>query len=275
MERFLDGSYPTASGGARAWAVGAGVPGEALDRMVDLLLEPAGCGRDSSRRPAGDGMPLAAAAPGLRLEACDGFGLGASVLAGTRRVLRSATGGRAVLVGGLPAVAVRPAQVAGLPLPRGGHRGRRPVGGHRRRPVEPVRRTPATPEDVAGWTPAPGPQGALAIGRPGRRRRAGRRPTSAPRPPSFRRCAAGCRPRPPISTQVLRVDPAGHGADRASRDQVVEVMRAADDVQQAAVASASDANGQRVRDLVRDAGTRSSARRRPGLGPGRPAARHG
>ena len=30
-------------------------------------------------------------------------------------------------------------------------------------------------------------------------------------------------------------------------------MRAANDVQQAAVASAGDANGQRVRDLVRDA----------------------
>ena len=36
-------------------------------------------------------------------------------------------------------------------------------------------------------------------------------------------------------------------------EQVVEVVRAATDVQKAAVASASDANGQRVRDLVRDA----------------------
>ncbi len=39
MEGFLDG-LSEFHGGARAWAVAAGVPEEALDRMVDLLLEP-------------------------------------------------------------------------------------------------------------------------------------------------------------------------------------------------------------------------------------------
>ena len=38
MEGFLTG-LADAFGGARAWALGAGVPEEALDRMVDLLLE--------------------------------------------------------------------------------------------------------------------------------------------------------------------------------------------------------------------------------------------
>jgi hypothetical protein len=52
--------------------------------------------------------------------------------------------------------------------------------------------------------------------------------------------------------RVLRVEPAGTvPADVAS--QAVEVMQAAGDVQRAAVASAGDANGQRVRDLVHDA----------------------
>jgi len=41
MEGFLDG-LANRFGGARAWALGAGVPAAALDRMVDLLLEPAG-----------------------------------------------------------------------------------------------------------------------------------------------------------------------------------------------------------------------------------------
>jgi hypothetical protein len=52
--------------------------------------------------------------------------------------------------------------------------------------------------------------------------------------------------------QVLRVEPAGTVSPEVAA-QVIEVMRAACDVQKAAVASASDANGQRVRDLVRDA----------------------
>jgi hypothetical protein len=52
--------------------------------------------------------------------------------------------------------------------------------------------------------------------------------------------------------QVLRVESTGVvPAEVAS--QSIEVMRAASDVQRAAVASASDANGQRVRDLTRDA----------------------
>ncbi len=53
--------------------------------------------------------------------------------------------------------------------------------------------------------------------------------------------------------QVLRVDPSAP-VPAALRDQVVEVIRAADDVQQAAVASAGEANGMRVRDLTEDAG---------------------
>ena len=39
MEGFLDG-LAERHGGARAWALGAGVPAEALDRLVDLVLEP-------------------------------------------------------------------------------------------------------------------------------------------------------------------------------------------------------------------------------------------
>jgi len=53
--------------------------------------------------------------------------------------------------------------------------------------------------------------------------------------------------------RVLRVDPAAP-VPAALRDQVVEVMRAADDIQQAAVASAGEAHGQRVRELTQDAG---------------------
>jgi len=54
--------------------------------------------------------------------------------------------------------------------------------------------------------------------------------------------------------QVLRVESAGTVPPEVAA-QVIEVMRAAGDVQKAAVASASDATGQRVRDLVRDADT--------------------
>ncbi len=39
MEGFLD-HLQVRHGGARAWALSAGVPAEALDRMIDLLLEP-------------------------------------------------------------------------------------------------------------------------------------------------------------------------------------------------------------------------------------------
>jgi hypothetical protein len=40
MEGFLDG-VASRYGGARAWAIGAGVPASTLDQMVELLLEPA------------------------------------------------------------------------------------------------------------------------------------------------------------------------------------------------------------------------------------------
>ena len=53
--------------------------------------------------------------------------------------------------------------------------------------------------------------------------------------------------------KVLRVDPAAR-VPAALCDQVVEVMRAADDVQRAAVASAGEANSHRVRELTEDAG---------------------
>jgi len=53
--------------------------------------------------------------------------------------------------------------------------------------------------------------------------------------------------------RVLRVDPTAR-VPAALCDQVVEVMRAADDVQQAAVASAGEANRHRVRELTEDAG---------------------
>ena len=52
--------------------------------------------------------------------------------------------------------------------------------------------------------------------------------------------------------KVLRVDPSVPAPAGVS-DQAAEVMRAAADVQRAAVAAASDANGQRVRDLTLDA----------------------
>jgi protein-tyrosine phosphatase len=39
MEGFLDG-LAARHGGARSWALGAGVPADALDRLVDLVLEP-------------------------------------------------------------------------------------------------------------------------------------------------------------------------------------------------------------------------------------------
>jgi len=52
--------------------------------------------------------------------------------------------------------------------------------------------------------------------------------------------------------KVLRVEPAG-SVPTTVRTQVAEVMRAAGDVQRAAVVSAGDANGQRVEDLTRDA----------------------
>lgn len=52
--------------------------------------------------------------------------------------------------------------------------------------------------------------------------------------------------------QVLRIDSGGSvPADVAA--QAIDVMQAAADVQRAAVAAASDANGQRVKTLVRDA----------------------
>jgi hypothetical protein len=52
--------------------------------------------------------------------------------------------------------------------------------------------------------------------------------------------------------QVLRVESSGPVPAEVAA-QAVEVMRAAAGVQKAAVDSASDANGERVRDLVRDA----------------------
>jgi hypothetical protein len=52
--------------------------------------------------------------------------------------------------------------------------------------------------------------------------------------------------------QVLRVESTGT-VPRQVASQAIEVMRAANDVKEAAVASASDAAGQRVGDLVRDA----------------------
>ena len=53
--------------------------------------------------------------------------------------------------------------------------------------------------------------------------------------------------------KVLRVD-SGARVPAALGDQVLEVMRAAADVQQAAVASAGEASAQRIRDLTEDAG---------------------
>ena len=53
--------------------------------------------------------------------------------------------------------------------------------------------------------------------------------------------------------KVLRVDP-GAPVPVSVGEQVLEVIRAATDVQQAAVASAGEASGQRIRDLTEDAG---------------------
>ena len=53
--------------------------------------------------------------------------------------------------------------------------------------------------------------------------------------------------------KVLRVDP-GARVPASLGDQVLEVIRAAADVQEAAVASAGEASSQRIRDLTEDAG---------------------
>jgi hypothetical protein len=53
--------------------------------------------------------------------------------------------------------------------------------------------------------------------------------------------------------KVLRVDPAAP-VPSAVGEQVLEVMRAAIDVQQAAMTSAGEASSQRIRDLTEDAG---------------------
>ena len=53
--------------------------------------------------------------------------------------------------------------------------------------------------------------------------------------------------------RVLRVESAGTTPAAEVAAQATDVMRAASDVQRVAVASASDANGQRVQDLARDA----------------------
>jgi len=53
--------------------------------------------------------------------------------------------------------------------------------------------------------------------------------------------------------KVLRVDPAAP-VPAAVGEQVLEVMRAATDVQQAAMTSAGEASSQRIRDLTEDAG---------------------
>ena len=152
--------------------------------------------------------------------------------------------------GGFLRLALRPPQVACLPLARRGGRGRGPVGGHVRR-VDTGAGRPWSPERRLPVDAAPGPQGAVARGRPGRCRGAGGR--RGRRAHGFAaRCAGGSTRRPSTSTRCCgssgrRPVPAEVAA------QVIEVMQAAADVQRAAVASASDANGQRVRDLVRDA----------------------
>ena len=53
--------------------------------------------------------------------------------------------------------------------------------------------------------------------------------------------------------KVLRVDPAAP-VPPSLCDQVVEVVRAADDIQQAATASAGEASSSRIRELTEDAG---------------------
>ena len=53
--------------------------------------------------------------------------------------------------------------------------------------------------------------------------------------------------------KVLRVDPAAQ-VPPSLCDQVVEVVRAADDIQQAATASAGEASSSRIRELTEDAG---------------------
>ena len=69
--------------------------------------------------------------------------------------------------------------------------------------------------------------------------------------------------------RVLRIEGDGLVPPEVAA-QAIEVMQAASDVQRAAVASASDANGQRVKTLVRDAERGDPVRGcRSGLGPGR------
>src|ERR1700722_8970278 len=113
------------------------------------------------------------------------------------------------------------------------------------------RRGPVTPDDVDRWTPR---QMRKELWRSVDQAGAAVRAASATGGPTaslpmlcsrLHEVAVGL-------DQVLRVESMGTVPPEVGA-QVIEVMRAASDVQAAAVASASDATGQRVRDLVRDA----------------------
>jgi len=111
---------------------------------------------------------------------------------------------------------------------------------------------PATPSDIAGWSStrvrkelwrsvdraAAAVRTADSVGAP-----------TAELPSLCRRLEAAATD----IDKLLRVDPAAP-VPPVLHTQVVEVMRAADDVQQAAVASAGEAGSQRVRELTEDAG---------------------
>ena len=113
----------------------------------------------------------------------------------------------------------------------------------------------------AAVTPA---EVATVVVRPGRARRCGA-PSTGPPPPSGPPTTSAAPtaelpslvPPPPGGRRRHRPGaagrPGGAGARRGGR-QVLEVVRAADDVQQAAVASAGEASAQRVRELTEDAG---------------------
>ena len=113
------------------------------------------------------------------------------------------------------------------------------------------RRAPWTPEDVYRWTPR---QVRKELWRAVDQAGAAVRAASDAGAPTAS-LPALCRRLHEVAVgldQVLRVESTGTVPGEVA-SQAIEVMRAASDVKAAAVASASDATGQQVRDLVRDA----------------------
>ena len=168
MVRFL-AELDARFGGARAWAVelGRGSRGPRPDGGAA-----ARAGRLSTGVGAGRAPAPTTGCPRRRVDAYTGCVVAAlwePILAGAL-IFATAADGR-VRGGRAPALALRPAQVARLPLARGGGRSGGAVGGHRHARV-PAAGTVGLRRGVP-VDAAPGAQGAVARGGPGRCRGAG------------------------------------------------------------------------------------------------------